>query len=65
MKALGVGPDAIPRKKLTADNLAAAIRTLTSSEAMRDHAAALSQKIATEDGVAEAVRVITEQRWLA
>jgi sterol 3beta-glucosyltransferase len=64
VKALRVGPDAIPRKKLTADNLAAAIKALTGNGAMRENAVALSEKIATEDGVAEAMRVITAQRWL-
>jgi sterol 3beta-glucosyltransferase len=62
--ALGVGPAPIPRKKLTAGNLAAAIEEITSNRRMRDNAAELSRKIATEDGLAEAMRVIEDHRWV-
>lgn len=57
---LGVGPDPIPQKKLTAENLAAAIRRAVSDEGMRSSAAALGEKIRAEDGVANAVRVINQ-----
>lgn len=57
---LGVGPDPIPQKKLTADNLTAAILTAVKDEGMLRRAAALSARIRTEDGVARAVEVIDQ-----
>ncbi len=48
----------IPRRRLTADNLAAAIRTVTSDSAMLQSAGALGAKIAAEDGVGQAVKTI-------
>jgi sterol 3beta-glucosyltransferase len=48
----------IPRKRLTADSLAAAIRTVTSDEAMQQSAKTLGVKIAAEDGVGKAVEII-------
>ena len=58
---LGVGPQPIPRPKLTAENLAAALRAMQTPE-MRRKAADLGASIRAEpDGVAEAVRLI-EQR---
>ena len=56
--ALGVGPAPIPQKKLSADGLAAAIRTAVSDERMQANAAALGQKIRAEDGVETAVAII-------
>lgn len=57
---LGVGPQPIPRPKLTAENMAAALRELQSPE-MRRKAADLGAAIRTEsDGVADAVRMIEE-----
>ncbi|MBK8020607.1 MAG: glycosyltransferase family 1 protein [Chloroflexi bacterium] len=56
VKDLGVGAVPIPRKKLTADNLVAAITEATSNPAMKARAVALSEKIAVEDGLAEAVK---------
>lgn len=53
---LGVGSRAIPRKKLTADNLAATIRALTSDQTMRANARALGEKIQQEDGLQENVK---------
>jgi UDP:flavonoid glycosyltransferase YjiC (YdhE family) len=58
IEALGVGPRAIPREKLTAASLAAAIRAAVSNEGMRHRAAALGAKIRAEDGVSEAVALI-------
>jgi UDP:flavonoid glycosyltransferase YjiC (YdhE family) len=54
---LGVGPSPVPGKKLTAERLAAAIRTITSDEAMKARARALGEKIRAEDGVARAIEV--------
>ena len=51
---LGAGPKWIPRKKLTAESLAGAIRQAVSSEGMRQRAAELGDKIQSEDGVKSA-----------
>ena len=53
---LGVGPQPIPKKKLTVEKLAAATRTAVEDEAMRKRAAILGEKIRSEDGVAQAVK---------
>ncbi|MFN8480685.1 MAG: hypothetical protein U0074_22970 [Kouleothrix sp.] len=58
--ALGVGPRPIPRRQLTADNLAEAIRRSVSDEAMRKRAAQLGQRIRADDGVTYAAKVITQ-----
>ena len=52
---LGVGPLPIPKKHLTAKRLAAAIHTAITDKAMQARAAALGQRIQSEDGVARAV----------
>jgi UDP:flavonoid glycosyltransferase YjiC (YdhE family) len=57
---LGAGTRPIPRAKLTADNLAAAIIEATTNQVMREKAAELGAKIQAEDGVREAVSVIKE-----
>ncbi len=56
--ALGVGPRPIPRKELTAERLAAAIRQAAGAEGLRARAAALGARIRAEDGVGQAVRVV-------
>ena len=53
---LGVGPQPIPKKKLTPERLAAAIQTAIEDNGMRKRAIALGQKIRSENGVAAAVR---------
>jgi UDP:flavonoid glycosyltransferase YjiC (YdhE family) len=55
--ALGVGPTPIPRKRLTKERLADALRRTVADEAMRARAAALGERIRAEDGVAEAVQI--------
>ncbi|MGL4609072.1 MAG: glycosyltransferase [Trueperaceae bacterium] len=57
---LGVGPKPIPRKTLTAENLASAIQTAVTDKEMRQRAAALGKKIQAENGIASAVAVIAE-----
>lgn len=52
---LGVSPKPIPRKELTVERLAAAIAMAVNDERMRSRAAALGQKICSENGVAQAV----------
>ena len=62
--ALGVGPKAILRNKLTAHKLAEAIDTAVSSslsnQSMRQKAAELGQKIRAEDGIGRAVALIEQ-----
>lgn len=58
VQALGVGPEAVPRHKLTADRLAKAIRQAVADEGMQRRAEALAAKIAAEDGVGTAVGLI-------
>jgi sterol 3beta-glucosyltransferase len=53
--ALGVGPEPIPRARLTRPRLAAALRRSLQDAGMRSRAAALGERIRAEDGVAEAV----------
>jgi sterol 3beta-glucosyltransferase len=55
---LGVGPQPIYGKRLTAENLAAAIEAATSDEALRRRAAVLGARIRAEDGVARAVEAL-------
>jgi UDP:flavonoid glycosyltransferase YjiC (YdhE family) len=52
---LGVGPRAIPRRELTVDRLAAALRLATDDPGIRSRAAALGKAMRAEDGVALAV----------
>jgi len=54
---LGVGPQPIAQKHLTAERLAAAIRTATTNQAMQEQARGLAQRISQEDGIARAVEV--------
>jgi sterol 3beta-glucosyltransferase len=55
---LGAGPKPIPQKKLNVDDLAAAIRTAATDQAMRTRSEALGAKLRAEDGVAQAVQII-------
>lgn len=56
--ALGVGPPAIPYKKLSARRLAAAIETATGSEAMQQRAASLGEQIRAENGIDKALEAL-------
>lgn len=49
--ALGVGPAPIPRRRLTVDNLAAAIHQAVTDRAMRQHAVTLGEHIRAERGI--------------
>jgi UDP:flavonoid glycosyltransferase YjiC (YdhE family) len=55
---LGVGPEPIPRKRLTVDRLARAIHRAVADKQMRSNAARLGARIRGEDGVARAVEMI-------
>jgi sterol 3beta-glucosyltransferase len=58
--ALGVGPRPIPRRKLSVERLAAALRSLAEDTAQRRRAAELGAAIRAEDGIGCAVRLVTE-----
>lgn len=58
--ALGVGPEPIPLKKLTVDNLAQAIRQATSDPGMRERATELGARLRAENGIGLAVDLIEE-----
>jgi sterol 3beta-glucosyltransferase len=58
VEKLGVGTAPIPRKQLTVEKLAQAIDRAVTDPIMRQRAANLGAKIQTEDGIANAVRVI-------
>jgi sterol 3beta-glucosyltransferase len=57
---LGAGPTPIPRKKLTAEKLAAALHQALDSETMRARAQALGERIRAEDGIGNAVSIIEQ-----
>jgi sterol 3beta-glucosyltransferase len=52
---LGAGPRPIPRKRLEAETLAAALRLAATNTDMRDRASQLGKRIRAENGVARAV----------
>lgn len=52
---LGAGPKPIRQKKVTADNLAAAVAQMINTPAMQQRAAALGRQLCAEDGLANAV----------
>jgi UDP:flavonoid glycosyltransferase YjiC (YdhE family) len=64
---LGVGPEPIPRKKLTVERLAKAIQKALTDKTMRQRATNLGSKIQAEDGIAGVVTVIQdiEKCWAA
>jgi sterol 3beta-glucosyltransferase len=60
LQGLGVSPKPIPRKQLTSTNLAQAITTAVSDREMRQRARVLGEQICAEDGIGQAVRLITQ-----
>ena len=60
IKALGLGPDPIPLKKLTADRLANAIKMTVTDPGMRKRAKLCGEAIRTEDGIGNAVKIIKQ-----
>lgn len=56
--ALGVGPPAIPRRRLSIEQLSLALRAVTSDIALAHCAALLGRQIRAEDGVGQAVELI-------
>lgn len=61
VQALGVGPQPIPQKRLTAGALAHAIRSMTGDVRMQQRAAELGAQIRAENGVDRAVGFIEER----
>jgi sterol 3beta-glucosyltransferase len=59
---LGVGPRPIARRRLTVDNLTEAIGRAVSDEEMRKRAASLGERIRAENGIAQAVTIIEQNR---
>lgn len=57
---LGVGPNPIPRAKLTSERLASAIQQAVTDKGMHERAASLGEKIQAEDGIARAAEVIQQ-----
>jgi sterol 3beta-glucosyltransferase len=55
----GLGAQPVPAAQLTVERLVAAIREATETPAIRDKATRVGAAIRAEDGVAEAVRVVT------
>lgn len=62
VSALGVGPEPLPQKRLTAEALAAAIGAAVTDDETRARAEDLGRQIQAEDGVGRAVAWI--ERWL-
>ncbi len=59
--ALGAGPPPIPRRRLSAEGLAAALEQVRSDDALRTRASALGKAIREEDGVGRAVAIV--EQW--
>ena len=62
VKALGLGPDPIPHKNLTADRLARAIHSAVTDSGMKQRAKSYGAALRAEDGPGNAVKTI--QRYL-
>lgn len=58
---LGVGPRPIPRKRLTAEGLAVALRAAVGDRRLRERAAQVGAQLRAEDGVARAVEVFDRE----
>ena len=59
LNELGVAPPPIPRRELTARRLADAIEAAAGDAALRERADRLGARIRAEDGVGNAVRIVT------
>jgi sterol 3beta-glucosyltransferase len=58
IKAMGLGPDPIPQKNLSADRLAQAIRTSVTDSGMKQRARSCGEAVRAEDGLGNAVKTI-------
>jgi len=59
---LGAGPKPIPPDKLTAVHLSAAIDSAINDQEMKNRVKKIGEDIRSEDGVAQAVRIIQNYR---
>lgn len=57
---LGVGPKPVPYRKLSATNLAKAIRQSLEDECMQQRVSAAGQYLRAEDGVSNAIRIVKQ-----
>ena len=62
VKAMGLGPEPIPQKRLSAELLAGAIRSAVEDAEMQKRARLVGETIRAEDGVGSAVKIV--QRYL-
>lgn len=62
VRQLGVGPEPIPRRKLTGERLAAAIRRAATDQALRERAAAIGRLVREEQGALQAANQIAGGR---
>ena len=60
IKAMGLGPDPIPQKKLTAERLAEAIRLAVSDPGMKRRARDCGETIRAENGIDNAVKIVQD-----
>lgn len=60
VRALGAGPEPIPRRRLTAARLAAAIRAAVTDPRLSQAAADLGRAIRAEDGPGRAVQLVRQ-----
>ena len=60
VKALGLGPEPIPQKKLTADRLANAIKIAVTESHMKQQASSYGAAIRAENGVGNAIKIIKQ-----
>ena len=60
--ALGCGPEPLPLKRLTVDALAERLTTLTRTPAYQKRAKTIAARIAADQGVAKAIRIIEAAR---
>jgi sterol 3beta-glucosyltransferase len=58
---IGVSPPFIPKGNLSADRLAEAIRIAVKDAVLRERAAEIGRRIASEDGVARAVEILEDR----
>ena len=61
-REFGIEPKLVPQGRLAADRLAQAIRLATTDGSTRRRVATLGEKVRAEQGVARAVRVITNEQ---
>lgn len=60
IKALGLGPEPVPQKHLTAERLAHAIRIAVTDAGIRQRARSCGEAIRAEDGLGNAVKIIKQ-----